>query len=1316
MTLTQPWWLLLVMLAALLVYFHRQRRAARAVEVGNVHLWRRLALHSSSRARPRARLSAALFLQGLVLLLVALALARPSASPPVGGGQVVILVEAGRAMRATDVRPNRFTAAVSAASGRLEGRSTVLLVADVPRPIAVARADPAALRRELTDEVTGTGASDGTPDWTAAARLIRALTGTQAQPPLIVYASPGERARAALALAEFRPAIRVIGGSEPNAAISALTVIPGRAGSPWQVAGRVHQYGAAGPRAVTIALGGTPLAERRLVLAPGGETAFSVHFTPGTGGVLSVRLDSADVLPADDVAQVVLRPTPAPLRVTVVGAAVPESVDDPIGRVLAALPGARVTRTTSIPLPGTADLLVVTGPSSGLPRHDLAPVSVWLTGPGTATRDDTVLGWAPGDPLGSGVAWADLGRQARATMPRWASATPLLVGADGPLLEVQRTQGHTAVRVAMSTTAGGWVDSPAFPVLFARLAALARPDTGQEVVPPCLVGLPCALAAGALDLRLPDGRVQPLVGESFIPWTAGVYRVDGQPLAVNRLAGAEADLQATGTAANVIEGNVGGDWLSRLNALWRPLLGLALLALLVELAVLIRSEPALRRRRWAALTRPQRRLLILHALSAALLLLAVLNVNLPGPAAPPLTVTVAPTPGQDLATALELAAARIPPGAHADLRVPDGAWPVSARLPDVLARLRARGHVFQTVGATTTPSLSITAFEMPSAVQPAQPFEAQILITARAAGTVRLRLRRGDVPLLDGPVTVRAGLNRLTLPLRETGPGLVGYTLSLERAGQPGVEAVAATAVGPPDPVLVIGKAGPARTALAQALRVQGLAVHPILPGDLGAADVQAATRTVLLDTPAAALAPPIRAALTNRVQAGGHLLIAGSAQAFGPGGYIGTSLETLSPMSGRVPRDLPRLALALVLDKSGSMNETVGGGLTKLDLIKSAALNSALLLSPQGDVTVIAFDSSPKVAVPLTRATNTALIRSQIGRIEAEGGTVVKRALDAALKELLKSSASRKHLILLTDGVDGGIFSPDEYRRLIRRMHATGITVSTVSVGSGMHVPLMRSMAEWGEGRFAQAQDWRDVPSLMARDTLSQGESAVKTGQFAAQWPGGPTFTLRQYVRTTLKPGATALGLVGTGATADPLAATWRVGLGSVTALALNPAASGSLGDRPEFPALLAPLVRGTPLDGGQALSAPTLRRAGADLLVTAPTARITLDGPDGPWPISLQPTADGRYVTRLYSPLPGGYSAPGAAVGLPTITRDLGSLGLMDAPGDAAATSGWAWTSAWPALALLALAAFLAGLALRYLPERPVQDATPARQSSPS
>ncbi|GHF32656.1 hypothetical protein HNQ07_000371 [Deinococcus metalli] len=1307
MSLGQPGWLLLALLLGVLVYFHRQRRAARAAEVGSVHLWRRVALSTSPQARPRVRVSAALLLQGAAVLLVALALARPTPTSPVGAGQVVLLIEAGRAMRAADVRPDRFGVAARRAVRDVRGRSTVLLVADVPRPLAVNRADAAGVRAALE----GAAAGDGAPDWMAAARQLRALdvpTGT----PVIVYASPGEVARARQALAALTPDVRAVGQSAPNAAVSALSVTPAADGAPWTLRGRVRQFGPAGMRTVTVALDGAALAERRLVLAPGGETDFSVRFTPGTGGVLSATLDASDVLPADDSAQVVLRPTPRPLRVSVVGPAPADGADDPVGRVLAALPGAVVTRIPALPAAGAADLLVVTGTAEV--RPGLAPVSVWLPAASAAGTPDSVLGWAAGDPLGSGIAWSDVGRVARVALPAWADAAPLVTGAGGPLIEVARGAGHTAVRVALSTAAGGWTESPAFPVLFARLGALARPDAGARVVPPCRVGLPCALPAGLPDVRFPDGTTQRAAGETFVPWRAGVYRVDGQALAVNRLAGADADLRAAAPDA-VTPAPPPADWRAALTTLWRPLLAVALLAVLVELAVLFRSEPALRRRRWRAVTAPQRRMLALHALSAALLLLAVLDVQVPAPAAPARALTVAAADGPDLATALEVAAARVPAGTRTTLRVPGQPWPMSARVPDVLARLRSQDVGVQ-VGVPTAPStLTVTAFDTPGAVQPGQAFTAQVVLESPVAGRVRLRLRRGDTVLLDGPVDVKAGLNRLALPLREPAPGVAGYTLSVQPSGQAAVQAVSATRVGEPQPVLVVGTAGPGRTALMRALAVQGLTARAVAPADLRAADLQASARTVLLDTPAAAIPPPLRAALADCVRAGGHVLIAGSGGAFGPGGYIGTTLEGLSPLSGRVPRDLPRLALALVLDKSGSMNEGVGGGITKLDLIKSAALNSALLLSPQSDVTVIAFDSSPKVAVPLTRATNVAVIRAQISRIEAEGGTVVKRALDASLKELLKSGASRKHLILLTDGVDGGIFSPDEYRRLIRRMRATGITVSTVSVGSGMHVPLMRDMATWGEGHFAQAQDWRDVPSLMARDTLALGDSAVKTGPHAAQWPAGPAFTVTQYTRTTLKPGATPLGVIGRGADADPLAATWRVGLGSVTALALSPTdARSGVGTRPDFPALVAPLVRGTPLPGAGA--DVTLRRDGADLLVSAPTAQVTVDGPDGPWPVTLQPGADGTFTTRLYAPPPGGYSAPGAAAGVPTVTRDPAALALGGRAAGPDGGAAWTWRAAWPALSVLALLVFLGGLALRYLPERGPRPGAETVPSMPS
>ena len=1029
---------------------------------------------------------------------------------------------------------------------------------------------------------------------------------------------------------------------------------------------------------------------------------------------------------------------------------------NPAAQGAAALPGARVTRSLEFPVAGSADLLMVTDPAlrpGSVPPP--VPVTVWLNAPARGAKADSVLAWDTAEAMGQGVSWGDLGGLSRSDSAPWSTGTALLTGMAGPLIEVRRAAGRTEVRVHIPLAAGDWTRTPAFPVFLANLARLARPDAGERVVPSCQVGLPCALPAGAhtvadsWDTSRPKVGRESGVGERFVPWRAGVYHVDGQPLAVNRLAGPEADLRGPGAALTAAQ-PFSPRWRTALAGGWRPLLILALLALGTELALLLRTEPLLRRRDWAALSRPQRRMVALHAGAGLLLLLAVLDVPLPSPGSAAATAQIVPPGGVplhsaqvtiwggiwpsparppagalgDLATALEVADAALPGGMPHVLRVQAGTWPESARLPDVLATLRAQGTaVIVSAPVVAAPALRVTVFETPAEVAPGQAFAAQVVVAARRGHVAQLRLRRGDAEIVNLRVTLQAGLNRLTLPLREDLPGTAGYVLTLTATGGNAVggdtvQAFAATRVMA-GAVLIVSPDAAARRRLARALDVQGLASRELRPEQLSAGTLAGARRVTLLDTPAQALTPEGRAVLDSMVRAGGHLLIAGGRQAFGPGGYIGTVLETLSPLSGRVQRNLPRLALGLALDKSGSMNELVGG-VTRLNLVKSAALNSILLLSPESDVTVIAFNSLPQLAVPLTRASQREQIRAQISRIEAEGGTVVSRALVTTLRELMKSNASRKHLILLTDGIDGGMFTSEEYRRLVRRIRVTGITVSTVSVGSGMHIPLMQDMARWGEGQFVQAQDWRDVPSLLARDTLQLGESAVKTGTYVAHWPAatsgltGRQFTLGRYIRTTLKPGATSMGQVGTGAGADPLAASWRVGLGSVSALAIGPTdVSISLAQRADFPALLAPLVRGSGLNGTLGRRAPTLTRDGADIVITAPTTQLTLAGPQGDRSVLLQPDGQGGYLTRLYAPSSGGYSVNGVALGLPLVAGSATGIQLLPAAEYVGRPAAWAWRGVWPALALLALLAFFGGLALRYLPEQPLPGLLPRRRS---
>ena len=92
------------------------------------------------------------------------------------------------------------------------------------------------------------------------------------------------------------------------------------------------------------------------------------------------------------------------------------------------------------------------------------------------------------------------------------------------------------------------------------------------------------------------------------------------------------------------------------------------------------------------------------------------------------------------------------------------------------------------------------------------------------------------------------------------------------------------------------------------------------------------------------------------------------------------------------------------------------------------------------------------------------------------------------------------------------------------------------------MHVPLMRSIAEWGEGTFSVTQDWNDVTSLLAQDTLSQGLPAVAVGSAALRWQDdlSAASMVGGFVRTSLKPGATLLANTGDSAgKTNPLAAS---------------------------------------------------------------------------------------------------------------------------------------------------------------------------------
>ena len=277
----------------------------------------------------------------------------------------------------------------------------------------------------------------------------------------------------------------------------------------------------------------------------------------------------------------------------------------------------------------------------------------------------------------------------------------------------------------------------------------------------------------------------------------------------------------------------------------------------------------------------------------------------------------------------------------------------------------------------------------------------------------------------------------------------------------------------------------------------------------------------------------------------GGGFLFSGGENGYGLGGWYHTTVERILPvrMDPEKRRDEPEVAMALVIDRSGSMT-----GLP-LEMAKQAAKATADTLAADDLLEVIAFDSQPTRIVRMTPAKHGARIQSDIARIQAGGGTEIFPALDAAYQALSTTRAKRKHVVLLTDGQapQNGI------RDLVQAMAAEEITVTTVGLGGGADETLLRMISEVGGGRFYKVADPESLPRIFTRETEMVSRSAAVEEYFQPRVAAPADFLrgidvtgapfLHGYIATKLKPSPAQEIL--TSELGEPILARWHVGLG---------------------------------------------------------------------------------------------------------------------------------------------------------------------------
>lgn len=287
-----------------------------------------------------------------------------------------------------------------------------------------------------------------------------------------------------------------------------------------------------------------------------------------------------------------------------------------------------------------------------------------------------------------------------------------------------------------------------------------------------------------------------------------------------------------------------------------------------------------------------------------------------------------------------------------------------------------------------------------------------------------------------------------------------------------------------------------------------------------------------------------------------GGLICTGGANSYAMGGYWETPLETVLPVNMFLEgeREVPTMAIAMVIDHSGSMTDTADGisGATSLDLAKEAAIEGVKTLRDMDEVGVLAFDDTFDWVVPMQQAANRTTVNNGIATIQIGGGTSIYPALDEAANKLSQSDAQIKHIILLTDGQD----YYDQYNDVVNKINNGGITLSTVAVGTGSDQQLLERLANQCGGRYYYTDINSGIPKIFAQEIILSGKSYIINEEFVPVITSNSEIieglmndgvpTLLGYIGSSAKPQATVILQSEAG---DPILSTWQYGLGRTIA-----------------------------------------------------------------------------------------------------------------------------------------------------------------------
>ncbi len=470
---------------------------------------------------------------------------------------------------------------------------------------------------------------------------------------------------------------------------------------------------------------------------------------------------------------------------------------------------------------------------------------------------------------------------------------------------------------------------------------------------------------------------------------------------------------------------------------------------------------------------------------------------------------------------------------------------------------------------TVDADFSVASLSLPRRVQFREGMLAEIVVRGTADTAVPMEILRDGEVIGKRTVELARGVGRVRFTDRLGTPGAHRYGVRIlpetdsirgnneaerwvEVQGGPRIVLVTAYADAPLEKVLV-----------AQGFSVQ--VIEDLAEATVG---VLSGAEAVILDNvPAYKLAPDFVKALDFFVTGqGGGLAMIGGKTSFAAGGWFGSAIDPLLPVSMELKQEHRKLALAMaiVMDRSGSMSMTAPGTVrTKMALADEGAARAIELMGNDDFVVLIPVDSAahPLSDKPVRVGPDRAKLVAAARSVESEGGGIFcYTGLAAAWKMLKDFPVGQRHVILFADAMDAE--EPGEYKELLAEMTKQKCTVSVIGLGNDTDsdAEFLKDIARRGGGRIFFNADAKELPALFEMETATIARSAfleepvsVKGAPGWAEVAAEPIEWLPKvdgYNLSYLKPKASQAAISGD-EYASPLVAFWRKGTGRVATVA---------------------------------------------------------------------------------------------------------------------------------------------------------------------